>query len=74
MKLKPIASNQTELTVGEHTVLFSYETPVAAWTPDGAIRTSKKWSVTTSRHINQWLRGAQAREVDQSVLDNLVQS
>ena len=72
LNLKPIAANQTEVQIGNNTVLFSYKTPVAAWTPEGAIRTSKKWSVTTSRHINKWLAGAKAAEVDQSVLDNLI--
>lgn len=37
-------------------VLVSYQTPVAARSPEGGLyRTSRKWSATTSRHINQWL-------------------
>lgn len=75
MKLKPIGSNMTEVETEKATVLFSYRTPVAACLhvePFGFIRTSKKWSVTTSRHINKWLDGAKAVEVDQSVLDALV--
>ena len=74
MKLNPIKSNMTEVELADGTsVLFSYKTPVAACMGDGSgfIRTSRKWSVTTSRHINQWLAGAKAKEVDQSVLDNL---
>lgn len=73
LKIKPIASNMTELQTERATVLFSYSTPVAACMSDGSgfIRTSKKWSVTTSRHINKWLDGAKAREVDQSELDAL---
>ena len=56
MKIKPIASNMTELVLNDGTVvLFSYETPVASITPDGAHhRTEKKWSVTTSKHIGKW--------------------
>jgi len=73
MKLKPLASNMTEVETAKATILFSYSTPVAACMNDGTgfIRTSKKWSVTTSRHINKWLDGAKAREVDQTELDAL---
>ena len=74
MKLKPIASNMTEVETEKATVLFSYRTPVAACMKDGSgfIRTKEHYSTTTSRHINKWLAGATAKEVDQSVLDNLV--
>jgi cytochrome b len=65
MKIKPIASNQTELhTNSGAVVLFSYQTPVAAQLAEGGfVRTSTKWSKTTSKHITQWLNGAKAREV-----------
>jgi len=74
LKLKPIASNMTEIETEKATILFSYETPVAACMNDGSgfVRTDKRWSVTTSRHINKWLAGAKAREVSQSELDALV--
>lgn len=84
MKLKPLASNMTELELedyGKTKVLFSYQTPVAAlnlsptWYEKygcAMIRTNKKWSVTTSKHINKWLDGAKAVEVPQETLDNLV--
>lgn len=57
MTLNPIKANMTELDLGNGTrVLFSYKTPVAMLHSDGmTYRTDKKWSVTTSRHINQWL-------------------
>jgi cytochrome b len=73
MKIKPIAANQTELHANSGAViLFSYQTPVAAQLAEGGfIRTSTKWSKTTSKHINQWLQGASAREVDQSYLDGM---
>ena len=56
MKINPIGSNQTELIFDDGVkVLFSYETPVAAYVPErGYIKTSYKWSQTTSRHINRW--------------------
>jgi len=73
MQIKPIASNMTELTTTEGTViLFSYETPVAALLPSGRYaRTSKKWSVTTSRHINKWLGGIVAEEAPQDFFDSI---
>ena len=75
MKLKLIASNMTEISINSvGTILFSYETPVAAYTPDGIFRTSKKWSSSTSRHINKWLRdeGFIAQEAPQEFFDNLL--
>ena len=55
MKIKQLASNMTELQSGDCRILFSYETPVAAYiTNQGLYRTSKKWSVTTSKHIGKW--------------------
>tara|TARA_B100000287_G_C20506038_1_gene731105 strand:+ start:58 stop:291 length:234 start_codon:yes stop_codon:yes gene_type:complete len=76
MKLTPIAANQTEVSYNNGTqVFFSYRTPVAAYVPSqGYIRTAKKWSVTTSRHINKWLGGINnVTEVTQEQLNNLVE-
>lgn len=78
MKVKPIGSNQTEVHKDNGTViLFSYETPVAAYNlrphEDGGfagIRTDKKWSRTTSKHINQW-GGGDFKPVPQEQLDSL---
>ena len=73
MKLKLIASNMIEISINSvGTILFSYETPVAAYTPNGTFRTSKKWSSSTSRHINTWLKGIVAEEAPQEFFDNLV--
>ena len=74
MKLTQIGSNQTEITTAKgNRVLYSYETPVAAWTEQGAFRTSTKWSMTTSNHINAYLGGKDVgQEVDQQWLNNLV--
>ncbi len=74
MKLTPIAANQTEVSFTNGTqVFFSYKTPVAAYLPEkGYVRTEKFWSVTTSRHINKWLKNVtNVTEIDQAVLDNL---
>ena len=58
MQLTPIASNMTEVETSEARILFSYRTPVAAYIfGEGFVRTEQKWSSTTSRHINKWLRG-----------------
>lgn len=55
MKLKTLGANMNEVTLGETVVFFSYNTPVAAFTPGiGLVMTEKKWSKTTSRHINKW--------------------
>jgi len=73
MKLKVIAANQTVL---EHavwgSVFYSYNTPVAALVDGKFYRTAKKWGVTTTRHINQWLDGAKAEEKPQEYFDNLI--
>ena len=75
MKLTPIAANQNEVEFTNGTqVFFSYKTPVAAYCPSkGYIRTAKYWSVTTSRHINKWLKGiTEVTEVPQEMLTELV--
>ena len=74
MKLTPIAANQNEVEFTNGTqVFFSYKTPVAAYCPSqGYIRTAKFWSVTTSRHINKWLKGiTEVTEVPQEMLTEL---
>ena len=74
MQLTPIAANQTQLNLNDGTqVFFSYRTPVAAKLPNyDYIRTATKWSTTTSRHINKWLDGVIAKEIDQQFLYDLV--
>ena len=88
MKVKNIASNMTEISLEDGTlVLVSYETPVAArifslaTENDGCalFRTSKKWSQTTTKHINKWLRDTfsderakRAKEMPQEFFDNLL--
>lgn len=74
MKFNKLGSSETEITKTDGTViLISYNTPVAAQLASGGfIKTSTKHSKTTSKHINKWLEGANAQEVDQSVLDGLM--
>jgi hypothetical protein len=73
MKLRQIGSNQTEVTLNPNIqVLFSYETPVACVHHGEVFRTDKKWSVTTSKHINRWLDGREAKIASQVFFDTLV--
>ena len=88
MTVKNIASNMTEISLEDGTlVLVSYETPVAARIfslaaeNDGCAlaRTNKKWSQTTTRHINKWLRDTfsaerakRAKEMPQEFFDTLL--
>jgi len=76
LKVRPYASNMTILETSDNSILFSYQTPVAAFISGlGLVKTSKKWSVTTSKHINKWVNaefsGMEVKEVEQSILDNL---
>ncbi len=72
MRLQPIASNMTQVDLNNgYQVLFSYKTPVACLSDNGYYRTSKFWSVTTSRHINKWLDGVLAKEQPQEFFDSL---
>ncbi len=74
MKINKLGPNQTELDLKDGTtVFFSYKTPVAAYLLGrGFVKTSTKYSVTTSKHVNQWLDGRNHEVVEQSELDGLV--
>jgi hypothetical protein len=74
LKTNPIGSNMTELHFSGGVVLFSYRTPVACYLSGTmeTFKTAKKWSVTTSKHINKWLDGVTAEEQDQSWFDGLI--
>jgi len=78
MQLNRIGNNETVVSFDNGTeVLFSYDTPVAGRRfVDGVLqvfKTEKKWSVTTSKHINKYLKtfNAEAVELPQYELDNL---
>jgi hypothetical protein len=74
MRIQNIGSNMTEVTTDKYVVLVSYSTPVAYKDKSNGrcYRSSKKWSSTTSKHINKWLDGRKAEEVEQSVLDSIM--
>tara|TARA_B100000902_G_scaffold144976_1_gene142262 strand:+ start:209 stop:436 length:228 start_codon:yes stop_codon:yes gene_type:complete len=74
MKLNQQGSNMTEIvTNAGKRILFSYETPVAGWSEQGAFRTDEKFSVTTSKHINKYLGGKDVgKVVPQAWIEGLV--
>jgi hypothetical protein len=73
MRLNKLGPNKTEVIVGDRTVLFSYNTPVAYHVKGvGYFVTEKKFSVTTSKHINQWLDGAPKAIVSQEQVESAV--
>jgi len=70
MNLLNLGNNKTELTINGVKVLFSYNTPVACWKNGEFFKTSKKWSNTTSKHINSWVH--LATEKPQEFFNDLV--
>ena len=71
MNIKQVGSNQTELHLDNgNIVFFSYETPVAAYTETlGYIKTDKRYSVTTTKHVNKW--AGHHMTVPQATIDNI---
>ncbi len=74
MKLRRIGYNQTVVEYNNGSeVFFSYDTPVAARLQDYEyLRTQDFYSKTTSRHINKYLDGVNAKKVTQQTINNLV--
>jgi hypothetical protein len=72
MKIKSIGKNQTELHINDKIIFISYETPVAACIDGQFFVTEKKWSTTTSKHINTWINGRNAEIRPQAIFDNLI--
>lgn len=71
VSIKRLGANSTVLRLsngGE--ILFSYETPVAAFIPGrGYVKTDKYYSRTTSKHITEWVDGGKAATVkDEEIL------
>lgn len=62
--VRSIGNNRTEVDHGEVTVLYSYDTPVAVFSPNnGVFVTMGKFSATTSRHVSQWVNENYSSEV-----------
>lgn len=75
MKVRIVGPNQTEVILSDRSLFFSYETLVGLRLSGvGYFRTSTKYSKTTSRHVNQWLDGVAAKEVEQDELEQLAEA
>ncbi len=74
MNLVNLGSNMNELVLGNRSILISYQTPVALHIEGtGYIVTEKKWSRTTSKHINKFLNGDKPYKIEpQEYFDNLL--
>jgi len=78
MIVHTIASNMIEVETDAYRILISYKTPVAYYDRNAGYaggvyyRTEKKWSTTTTRHINKWLGGAKSLTTSQETLDRLL--
>lgn len=72
IKLKNIGSNMTVLTRDDSCILFSYETPVAVLDHrrNEYLKTDVKYSMTTTKHINKWINGANVKVVPQDVINS----
>lgn len=60
------------LNMGSTAVLYSYDTPVAGYDHEGAFKTAQWYSSTTTRHVNKYTAGDEARVVEQVYIDKLV--
>jgi hypothetical protein len=78
MLLKKIGDNMNEIILNNgDQILISYETPVACIKGHELYYTNKKWSQTTTKHINRWfqLKGwlmTQPIFEDQEFFNNLI--
>jgi len=63
--------------IGPLRVFYSYDTPIVVVTPDGTLATSKKFSVTTTKHQNyvlgEYLNYPSFETVTQDELELLIQ-
>ncbi len=74
MKLRQLKPNQAELVLNGVVIFFSYNTPVVAVVNGKAYRTMSHYSVTTSKHINAYLRGwSDVQSVAQDFINGLVE-
>lgn len=77
MNLTTIGANQTMITLADGSqVFYSYSTPVAAVIGGFSYKTDRKYSATTTRHVNAWLGngGKNAHVKPQEFFDNLVKT
>ncbi len=56
MKITRLGGNTMTIELSKATILFSYNTPVAAFVAGrGFLRCAERYSKTTTKHINSWL-------------------
>lgn len=68
------AKNMVEMSVGNKKVLFSYDTPVVVFDGENYFITASKFSTTTSRQINFYMRevgGYNPNYLQQELLEKL---
>ena len=67
MRLENLGANKTLVHIEGHEYFFSYNTCVAGMQEDGQVwKVGKKYSRTTSKHVNQYLNGREPYLVDES--------
>lgn len=71
MKINILGAHCAELVADNVTVLFSYQTPVAAIIDGLYYKTDFKWSTTTSMHINSFLQNHNAIVKPQKFFSNV---
>ena len=73
MKLIKLGNNETLIKVNQENIelLFSYNTCVGGRDEYGFFKSSTWHSRTTTKHINKYLNGENARLMSQSTLDKL---
>jgi hypothetical protein len=75
MRLQLLGTNRTLVTFNNGTeIFFSYETPVAGRLNGEYFRTVQKYSVTTSKHIGQYIGGHYCTLVTQEYIEDLLES
>jgi len=77
LNIRAVGTNMTELSLGDKdatVIFFSYSTPVAYTKvrTGESFKTSKKFSQTTTKHINKFLAGYPAEEVSQEHIEGLL--
>lgn len=75
MKIVNLGANQTEVIIGNRSILVSYQTPVALHIEGmGYIVTDCRWSRTTTKHINKFLGGSKPYKTEpQKFFDTLLE-
>ena len=74
MHINLIKPNMTVINfeIEDVAVLYSYHTPVAYHDKDGIKITDKKYSNTTTKHINEFIDGRPSKVTTQKDIDNKV--